>query len=469
MTAEPTGGASAAMGAAELAPLEAEAEQAQAAPERNFPPPAQGWYAVFALALAVMVNFLDRGIFTLLVKPIKADLGLSDVQISLIMGFAFTFFYAILGLPVARLVDRGNRKKIMAIGIAIWSAMTALCGFAGSFIQLFLARVGAGVGETTSGPSAYSMLSDFFPPQKLPRAIAGMNIGFVAGSGLSLVLGAFVIGFVGDRPEIVIPVLGTFRSWQVVLLLVGSPGLLVAAIMLTVREPPRHGVQHRESQPIMAVFQLMRQHWRVFIPMFAGLALRSVQMFGLGMWGPAFYQRTYGWSATQIGYVSGASLMIAMPLGLFFGSWLSEYYWKQGRHDANIRVVVISTAISVPLGIFAPLLPSPWLYAGVAMFTSMILGMAAPVENAALQSVTPNRMRGQMTFLFLFIMNVIGMGLGPLFVAALSQYIFGEADIRYSIMLTAAVLGLPAIYVFWFGMKPYGEAMKRGGLEEPPV
>ena len=457
--------ASVATAVTEAAAVDLEAEPVTEAEARAYPPAIQGWYAVFALALAVMVNFLDRGIFTLLVKPIKADLGLSDVEISLIMGFAFTFFYAILGLPVARLVDRGNRKKIMAVGIAIWSAMTAICGFAGSFIQLFLARVGAGVGETTSGPSAYSMLSDFFPPEKLPRAIAGMNIGFVAGSGLSLVLGAVVIGFVGNSPEVVVPLLGTFRSWQVVLLLVGTPGLLVAAIMLTVREPPRHGTAHTESQPVLEVFALMRKHWQVFIPLFAGLALRSVQMFGLQMWGPEFYRRTYGWTATQIGYVSGASLMIAMPIGLFLGSWLSEYYWRQGRHDANVRVVVISTAISVPFGVFAPLLPSPWVYAGVSMFTAMILGMAAPVENAALQSVTPNRMRGQMTFLFLFIMNVIGMGLGPLFVAALSQYIFGEEGIRYSIMMTAAVLGTPAIFIFWFGMRPYGDAMKRGGVE----
>ena len=469
MESEAIGHASVATALTEAAAVDLLATPDTGPTARAYPPSAQGWYAVFALALAVMVNFLDRGIFTLLVKPIKADLHLSDVQISLIMGFAFTFFYAILGLPVARLVDRGNRKRIMAVGIAIWSAMTAMCGFAGSFLQLFLARVGAGVGETTSGPSAYSMLSDFFPPEKLPRAIAGMNIGFVAGSGLSLVLGAVVIAFVGDRPEIAIPLLGTFRSWQVVLMLVGTPGLLVAAIMLTVREPPRHGEAHRESQPVMEVFALMLRHWRVFIPMFAGLALRSVQMFGLQMWGPAFYQRTYGWTATQIGYVSGASLMIAMPLGLFLGSWLSEYYWKRGQHDANIRVVVISTALSVPLGVFAPLLPSPWVYAGVSMITAVFLGMAAPVENAALQSVTPNHMRGQMTFLFLFIMNVVGMGLGPLFVAALSQYIFGEAEIRYSIMVTAAVLGSPAIYVFWFGMKPYGEAMERGSLEEPTV
>jgi MFS family permease len=183
------------------------------------------------------------------------------------------------------------------------------------------------------------------------------------------------------------------------------------------------------------------------------------------MWGPAFYQRTYGWTPVQIGYVSGASVLVAMPIGLFLGSWMSERYWAKGQHDANIRVVIISTALSVPIAIFAPLLPSPWLFAGVSLISAVLLGMAPPVENAALQSVTPNRMRGQVTFLFLFIMNVIGMGVGPFLIAALSEYIFGEAGIRYSMMVSAAVLGIPAILAFWYGLKPYGEAMKRGGLE----
>src|SRR5581483_12435678 len=152
--------------------------QAPANVATDYPPARYAWYCVFALALATMVNFLDRGILTLLVEPIKRDLKLSDVQMSLIMGFAFTFFYAVLGLPVARLVDRKNRKLIMTAGIAIWSVMTMLCGLAKTFWHLFIARMGLGVGETTSGPSAYSLLSDYFPPHRLPRAISFMQVGF---------------------------------------------------------------------------------------------------------------------------------------------------------------------------------------------------------------------------------------------------------------------------------------------------
>ncbi|WP_375206876.1 spinster family MFS transporter [Hyphococcus sp.] len=436
--------------------------------EAAYPPPMQAWYCVSILALAVMINFLDRGILNLLVEPIKADLNLSDVQMSLIMGFAFTFFYAILGLPVARLVDRHSRKHIMSIGIAIWSVMTAMCGFASTFWHLFLARVGVGVGETTSGPSAYSLLSDYFPPYKLPRAIAVMNLGFVAGTGLSLIIGGVVIGFVGTSSGYDLPFGIHFRGWQVVLILVGLPGLLVSALMLTVKEPKRRGIVQTKSSPITEVFQFIFYHKAVYIPLFAGLALRTVQMFGLQMWGAPFYSRTFGWSAEQYAYVGGFSLLIAMPVGLFTGSWLAERWWKKGIYDANIRVTVVSTLVAVPLAILQPIMPSPWFAAGIGFLAALFGGMAAPVENAALQSVTPNHLRGQVTFLFLFIMNVVGMGLGPLVIASFTDLIFSEANIRYSIFLSAILMGPPAVVIFWLGMKPYGRAMEAGGVLPPP-
>lgn len=448
----------------------ADTQAVLAAEAEEYPPTGQAWYCVTILALVVMVNFLDRGIFTLLVEPIKADLGLTDVQMSLVMGLAFTFFYAIFGLPVARLVDRYSRKHILAAGVAVWSLMTALCGLAGNFWHLFIARVGVGVGETTSGPSAYSLLADYFSPEKLPRAIAGMNLGFVAGSGLAMIIGGAVIGAIGTSQDITLPGNITFRGWQLVLIVVGLPGLIVAAFVLTVREPVRRGGAVRREQPLTEVFRFLGFHWPVYAPMFVGLALRSVQMFGLMMWGPAFYGRTYGWSPEQVGYVVGASLFLAMPLGLFAGSWAAERYWKRQRYDANIRVVVYSTVVAVPLAIVAPLMPSPWLAAGFSLVAAFFSSMAAPTENAALQCVTPNHLRGQMTFLFLFIMNVIGMGLGPLVIASFSQYVFGEEGIRYSMFLGALLLGPPAAVVFWLGMRPYGRAMEAGGvLPAPPA
>ena len=430
--------------------------------ETDYPPARYAWYCVFALALATMVNFLDRGILTLLVEPITRDLRLSDVQMSLIMGFAFTFFYAVLGLPVARLVDRKSRKLIMTAGITIWSMMTVLCGLATNFWHLFLARMGLGVGETTSGPSAYSMLSDYFPPSRLPRAIAFMQVGFVAGTGLSLIIGAWIIQFVAANPDLSLPIVGRLRGWQMVLMLVGLPGLVVAAVMATVREPPRRGGAQAEPTPVAEIFRFILQHKLVYFPLFIGMGLRTAQMFGTQMWGPAFYGRTFGWTPSQVGYISGLSVFIAMPAGLALGSWLAEQYWKKAVHDGNVRVVVLSTAISVPFGIAGPLMPDPWLAVGCMLLAQLTSIMAAAPENAAIQTVTPNRLRGQMTFLFLFIMNVIGMGLGPLIVGALSQHVFGENQIRLSLAAIGALLGAPAIFIFWRGLRPYGRAIATG-------
>ena len=447
---------------AEIGTHAAPAAARPAPAETDYPPARYAWYCVFALALATMVNFLDRGILTLLVEPIKRDLQLSDVQMSLIMGFAFTFFYAVLGLPVARLVDRASRKLIMTAGITIWSLMTLLCGLATNFWHLFIARMGLGVGETTSGPSAYSLLSDYFPPNRLPRAIATMQLGFVLGTGGSLIIGAGVIQFVAANPHLSLPLVGRLHGWQMVLMLVGLPGLIVAAIMATVREPRRMGGAQATPTPIAEIFRFIWQHKLVYLPLFIGMGLRTSQSFGTQMWIPSFYGRTYGWSPPQVGYVAGLSVFIAMPAGLALGSWLAERYWKKGTHDGNIRVVVLSTLVSVPFGIAGPLMPDPWLAVGCLLLAQLTAMMAAAPENAAIQTVTPNRLRGQMTFLFLFMMNVVGMGFGPMIVGALSQYVFGEQQIRASLSTLALVMGAPAIFIFWRGLRPYGLAIATG-------
>lgn len=430
-----------------------------------YPPAGQAWYCVTVLALAVATNFLDRGILSLLVEPIKHDLGLTDVQMSLVMGFAFTFFYAIFGMPVARLIDRRSRKVILAIGYYIFGFMTMACGLATSFSHLFLARMGLGVGETTSGPGAYSLLSDYFPPHRLSRAISVMQVGFVVGNGAALILGAAVIDFVVHHPALRLPLFGQLHGWQMVMMLISLPGLVIATLLLTMREPPRrHGNASAAAKPapIGEVFGLIWRHKLVYMPLFIGMGLRSAQSFGTQGWTAPFFSRTFGWTPQQYGYVGGLAIFIAMPLGLFLGNWLSEYFWKRGQHDANVRVVVLSTAVSVPFGIAFPLMPDPWL-AVICMLISQSTSMAAAApENAAVQSVTPNHLRGQVTFLFLFLMNVIGMGLGPYLVAAITQYGFGEAGLRYSLTLVAIIGGIPALISFMRGQKPYGAVIATG-------
>lgn len=431
-----------------------------------WPSPRVAWYAVFVFALTLTINFLDRGILPLLVPSIKSDLHLSDSQMGLVMGFAFVVFYVFLGLPVARLADVGKRRTIVGVGIALWSGMTALCGLAQNFWQLFLFRVGTGVGESCNGPATYSMLSDLFPPAKLPRAIAVMSFGFMGGTGLALIVGGAIIHFLNEVPPITLPVIGTLHSWQMAFLLVGIPGILVSALVWTIKEPVRRGRittnGKHTSMPVRDVVKFIGDNRKVYGPMLLGMAFSTTLSIGNLSWGPAFYGRTYGWTMDKVGIISGLVFLVVWPLGAMLGSWLAERWYKRGHHDANVRVVVWSLVLFVPLQVAMPLMPTAELAIVMNAAGGFVAAMLLGPQNAALQVVTPNEMRGQITALLLFTINVLGYGVGPSFVAALTDYVFGsDAMLRYAMATSTIVLGPLAALTIWRGMKPYGEAVAR--------
>ena len=442
----------------------------QEAPKgQPWPEPAKAWYAVSVFAIALMFAFLDRGIITLLVEPIKADLELTDIQVSVLLGFALIVFNAFVAVPASRFVDIWPRNIIITVGIAFWSTATALCGLAQNFLQLFIARMGVGIGELVHGPATYSMMADLFPREKLPRAIAVLQLGFIGGVGVSLLLGAFVIQMLLGIDNVVIP--GTsivIRNWQLVFIIVGLPGLLVAALMMTVAEPPRRGrtVKLEKPMPLSTVLRYLMEHWRVYAPQFFGLAVAAIETSGTRAWQPVFFQRTYGWSAPKTGLVLGTALIIAAPFGLWAATWLTEKFAKT-RDDANLRVVAIAYTLSPVFAISGPLMPDPWLAVGCASIGVLIgIGGAVP-QNAALQSVTPNEMRGQVTALYLFVFSVIGMGIGPTFIAVFTDYVFGdEMMLRYALAVSATVMLPIAAWIMWSGVKPYGGAIAEVKIRE---
>lgn len=441
-----------------LAPARAAGADAQ-----PWPGPARAWYAVGIFALALTINFLDRGILNLLIEPIKKDLHLTDLQMGVLAGVAFVLFYVILGLPIARLVDSRSRRLILGAGLLVWSLMTAICGLAQNFWQLFLARVGVGVGEACSGPSTYSMLADLFPHEKLPRAIAVLNFGFVTGNALSLLAGGAVIHLVSTLPPISLPHVGLLHPWQLTFMLVGIPGLIVASLFTTLKEPVRRGrVGSARSIPVREVVRFLMDNRRVYGPMFLGLAFNSVVFFGIQTWTPPFFTRTYGWSATQIGVIFGLVILIVAPIGLMCGSYLAERFAKRGRADANLLVTLIAFALAVPASILFPLMPTPQLSVamlGVLFFVAML---SPGPQNAALQIITPNQMRGQVTALYLFIFNAVGFGSGATVVAFVTDHIFhNEAMIRYSMVTVGALLGPIAVAFIWAGLKPYAASVLR--------
>jgi MFS family permease len=435
-----------------------------------WPPPRRAWYALGVLTVALLVATIDRSIMSLLVGPIKRDLQLTDVQMGFLLGPAFVLFYAFLGLPIARLADRYSRRLIIGIGIAFWSLMTALCGAAQTYRQLFWARVGVGAGESSFGPATFSILTDSFPPRQLPRALAINAIGFTWGTALASIVGGVVIQAIAGMPPVIVPALGEIRPWQLVFFAVGVPGFALAAVMATVHEPRRRGLiasklasdGKPQSVPIREIAAFLGNDWKTFAPIFAAMGIKTMLGFGAGLWTPEFFIRTYGWTAPRIAFSQGIIMLVASPLGLLAGSWLAEWFAKRGHDDANIRVLQIATIAVLPTSILYPLMPDPQWALALLGLNLFVASLGIGPGNAALQIVTPNEMRGQVRALYMFVFNVIGYALGPVFVALFTVYLFGdEASLGYSLSTAAAIMGPLAVLVTWYGLKPYGRSVVR--------
>lgn len=434
------------------------AEQDDATP---WPRPLYAWWVVAVLLVAYTVSFIDRMILSLLVAPIRADLQISDFQFSLLHGLAFAVFYTVLGLPLGYLADRGNRQRLISVGVAFWSVMTAACGLAPNFLALFCARVGVGIGEATLSPAAYSMLSDYFPKHRLGRAMAIYSIGVPLGSGIALVIGGMVVKFASEMPAIVLPVLGPTEPWRLVFYLVGLPGLLVVLLLLSVREPLRRGRTAAPAEKFGAVFTHVRAHARAFGAHFIGLSLLTFVIYGGLAWYPTFFARTYGMAASDAGVAYGIIMAVGGAAGLILGGFLADFLFRRGYRSAHLMAVMFSVLSSAPLFVLAPLMGNANLAFALLAPAVLLSSMHGGIAGAALQLITPNRFRAQVTALYFFVANLVGLGLGPMVVAGIGDFVFrDEAALRYALSIVAA-LALPLSgLILWTGLKPFARAVE---------
>lgn len=423
--------------------------------DRDYPPPAYGWYVVVVLTLGYVVSFLDRQIFALLVQPIRADLGLTDTQVSLVGGLAFAIFYTVLGIPIGRLADRRSRRAIIAVGITTWCCMTAACGLARNYWQLFLARVGVGVGEATLNPSALSLISDYFPRQRRGRAISFYNMGVSLGVGIANIVGAWAIALATAAAPLVLPLVGTLRPWQMVFVFVGLPGLLVALLMVTVREPARRD-RLRIERPdgklseeigVADTLRFLRQRWSTYASHFLGMSVVTIIGYAFFFWIPTMFVRTWAWSIPEAGYAYGLITLVFGPLGVNLGGWAADRLYARGYRDGLMRTCLVAAVLLfVPASIIAPLMPDPaWAIAWLIPST-MGGAIITATGSAALMMITPNQMRGQVTALYYFVINALGLTLGPTAVALVTDYGFGDdGALRWSLAIVSAVASVLAL------------------------
>jgi MFS family permease len=429
-----------------------------------YPRPAYAWYVVVVLTITYTISFIDRQIMSLMIGPIRKDLAISDTQVSLLIGLAFAIFYTLLGLPIARLADRHSRRAIVAAGISIWCAMTAACGMAQSYLQLFAARIGVGVGEAALSPSALSLMSDYFPPQRRGRAIAFYTTGISLGSGLAMIIGGQLIAMVGGAGRSSWPLFGELYGWQKVFILVGLPGLLMAALMSSVLEPVRRerlsaGAGADGHLPFGDVLRFLASRWRLYGSHFLGLAVVATLTYGFLAWIPQMFVRTWGWSIREIGVAYGVVTLIAGALSVVLVSTLARRFERQGRTDVYMRVALWAFFIGAAGAILTPLAPNAAI--AVVLLLPMSVGTVAATGAAltALMVVTPNQMRAQASAAYYFVVNLVGLTVGPTGIALFTDYVFhADRMLRYSVLSVSALAASFAAVMLLYNLGQYRRA-----------
>lgn len=416
--------------------------------EQGWPRRLTAWYVNAVLMLAFVLAFIDRQIIGLLVGPIQQDLQISDTEVSLLGGFAFILFYTFLGIPIGRLVDRTNRKRLIAVGVFLWSLMTVACGFTRNFAQLFIARVGVGVGEATLSPAALSILSDYFPPRRLGFAVSVYLSGAAIGTGLAFLLGGVALAFFDKVSLAGVPLLEDLRAWQLAFIVVGAPGVLFALLVLTIPEPLRRRALRESAAngddgglPLKDAVRFLLNRKAFYLAHFAGFGLYLAFTYGLSFWAIEYFVRTFSVARSEIAYIYGAQVILLGGGGTLLAGFLSDFLEDRGWADAKLRVALWPM---LPMMVMAGCLPFVSSYP-VAIGAIMVMTFCwkfplAPAA-AALQIATPNEVRGLATGLYLFVGNTLGLAVGPAVIGLFSDYVIGDPNaIRWSIALAGLLL-----------------------------
>jgi MFS family permease len=379
-----------------------------------WPPEHEARRAVLVLMVAYIFSYIDRQILAMLVGPIKADLGVTDFELSLLNGLAFAVCFTVLGIwPVGQWADRGNRRNLAAAGVFLWSLMTAVCGRVTSYAGLFVARVGVGVGEATLAPAAYSMIADYVPPARRGRALGLFSMGIYLGIGVAIMVTGLVVQAVGSMPVMHWPVIGEVRGWQVAFLILGPPGMLVSLWLLTVREPARREVAAATTGVRYAdVWRRIREHAGFYANLIFGVSMLTLTFNAVAFWIPAHLLRVHELSPLQVAFSYGPIMFVAGSLGILAGGVLADRWRSAGRADAELQVVLYGALALGPLVIAAFQLRDATL--AIALLAPLLFVTSFPfgAASAALQMVTPNRFRARTSAIYLLVINLLGIGLG---------------------------------------------------------
>lgn len=410
----------------------------------------RAWYAVGLLGALYIVAFIDRIVLALLIEPLKGEFGVTDTQISLLIGFNFALFYALVGLPMGRLADRVNRRTLIIASTAVWAACTLLSGFATAFWMLGLLRIGVAIGEAALSPSAISMIGDLFPKKDRGRATSVYMAMGAAGATGGYIVGGYMVGLIGEAGGIVIPGIGAFKAWQTVFLAVSVPAIVLGLLLwATVREPTRGAATGAVLEPSPR-WEWARKVWRPMLLLFIAGSVGQSMVHGLLTWAPSLMVRDFGWLVGRAGMTVGVATLIGGVGGMVLWPMITERLGRR-REDALPLILTFGVLAGGAAMILAATAATPTVFIigyGLTMFALMGTGVLLMI---AIQQFARANMRGEMMALCLLLTALIAQGIGPTFVPIASRLLDPvNADIKMGYIALAIVASpLAALFALW--------------------
>lgn len=386
---------------------------------------------------------------SLLVNPIKDDLGVSDAQLGLLHGVAFGLFYAGMGLPLGWLADRWSRKGTIMVGVGVWSAATAACGLAGNYTQLLLARILVGAGEAGLAPASYGIVHDRFPKRSLGRAMSLFQLGSMVGAGVAMYLAGKVYGFFSASGDAGWHWILDLAPWQKTFIVLALPGLLFVPLIAMIREVRSEANVFGGATGNLSLVTALREKPMLYASLFLGMSGVIASSYALLAWMPAVLGREYGMSPEVVGTTYGLVVLIASPAGLLAGGWAADYLQTRGSPSPHARIAIFTAAVALPLTLVMGFVSTATGLLATAAALHLVLALPIGVIPALVQTISPAAVRGQLSALYVLVVNLIGLGLSPTLVGALSSASAGDAaGLRHALVLVSVILlllGLPLI------------------------
>lgn len=431
----------------------------------GYPSQPYAWYVVSIMCLGYVFAFIDRIVVGLLTAAIQKDLLLTDTEMGVLQGIAFALFYTLFGIPIGWLADRWHRKTILTIGMAVWSVMTAACGYASSFFTMFLARVGVGIGEATLNPCSASIIGDYFPPKSRPKAFGVYVMGTAFGTGLTYLGGGLVFGFLAANPVVELGPLGEMKPWRAMFVFVGLAGLIPAAIFLfTVKEPARKDLAAKQKgKATMAEIKaFFAQNRRAILCHHIGISMVIMSIYAWVNWMAVFFERIHQWGPAKFAITYGVPGLATGIISALSCGWIASKLKDRGITDATMRVALWGNIAVVALGALAPQMATPEAALIVFVITGLFSNYPTVMALSAVNEMCPNEMRGFFTSTYIFLVGLISSGIGPLLTGWVTDNVFGDKmRIADSLTLVTVVTGVIGCAVVAYGLKGFRESLAR--------